>query len=109
MPAPDHDRTEYQFTTRVPSPAKTVSVVGHANTDTHASVRGYDLEDVVENTEVNGITLERASFNDIDEQDGQHDPPEIVSELATELLPYEVASRIRGRLLRRHTSPKLAD
>ena len=99
MPPPDHHRTQNQFTSRVPRAAEAVCLVRHADTNAYGAVSADDLENVVKDAEVDGVALEGAGLDYIDEEDGKDDPPKVVGELAAELLADEVASAFAGALL----------
>ena len=99
MPPPDHHRTQNEFTSRVPRSAEAICLIRHADTNAHGTVCADDFEDVVEDAEVDGVTLEGAGLDHVDEEDGEDDPPKVVGELAAELLADEVASAFAGALL----------
>ena len=96
MPASDHNRTEDQFAEHMPAAGETVVDAGQADADADAAVGGNDFEDDVEDRIVDGIGLELARLGDGDEEDREDDPPEIVGELAAELLADEVAAGLGG-------------
>lgn len=76
----------------MPPAGETVILPGKADADADAAVGGDDLEDDVEDGVIEGVGLELAGFGDGDEEHGEDDPPEVVGELAAELLADEVAA-----------------
>lgn len=92
MPSTDHDRTQDQFTENVPPAGEAVVLARQADADADAAVGGDDLEDDVEDGVIDGVGLELGGLGDGDEEHGEHDPPEVVGELAAELLADEVAA-----------------
>ena len=97
MPATNHDRAEDQLAEDVPAATEAIRHIGQTDTDAHASVRGDDLEDDVEDGIIDRVALELAGFGDGDEEDCEHDPPRVVRQLAAELLPDEVTAGFFGR------------
>ena len=97
MPAANHDRAQNQLAEHMPAATEAVREIWGADAEADAAVGGDDLEDDIEDGIVDGVALELARLRDHDEQDGQHDPPQVVRQLAAELLPHEVEARDIGR------------
>lgn len=76
----------------MPRPTKTIAVPGNTNRNPHASVGRDALEDDVEGGEVERVTGGLWGFDYGYEEDGEGDPPEVVGELAMELLAEKVAA-----------------
>ena len=76
----------------MPPAAKGVCNIGQADGDANAAVAGDDFEEDVEDGVVDGVAFELGGFGYGDEEDGEDDPPEVVGELAAELLADEVAA-----------------
>lgn len=104
VPPSNHHRAEDQLTRRVPRTAEAVGLIWHADTDAHGAVGTDDLEDVVEYAKIDRVALIGARLDHVDEEHGKDNPPQIVRELAAELLPDEIASALAGALLRCHSS-----
>ena len=81
----------------MPAPAKGVGHVWQADGDTDAAVAGDDFEEDVEDRVVDWIAVELGGFCYGDEEDGEDDPPEVVGQLAAELLADKVAARFGSR------------
>lgn len=96
MPAANHNRAEDQLAEDVPAATEAVRHVGQADADADAAVCGDDLEDDVEDGVVDGVAFELAGFGDGNEEDGEHNPPQVVRQLASKLLPDEIAARLLG-------------
>lgn len=96
MATPDHDGTEDQFAEDMPGAREGIRGPGHTSGDADAAVGGDGLEDDVEGAEDDGVAFELAGLGDGDEEDREGDPPEVVGELATELLADEVAAALFG-------------
>ncbi len=97
MPAPNHNRTKDQLTEFMPTSAKGIRNVRQADGDAHAAVAGNDFEEDIEDGVVDWVAFELGGFCYGDEEDGQDDPPEVVGELAAELLADEVAAGFGSR------------
>ena len=93
MPAPDHNRTEDQLTEFMPTSTKGICSVWQADGNAYAAVAGDDFEEDIEDGVVDWVALELGGFCYGDEEDSEDDPPQVVSELAAELLADEVAAR----------------
>ena len=93
MPAADHDGAEDEFAQDMPAAAEAVVGAGQADADADAAVGGDDFEDDVEDGIGDGVALELARFDDVDEEHGKDDPPQVVGQLPAELLADEVGSR----------------
>lgn len=92
MPAPQHDRAKNQFTEGMPTPAEAVRHIREADADADAAVGGDDFEEDVEDGVIDWVALELGGFGDGDEEHGEDDPPDVVGELAAELLADEVGA-----------------
>lgn len=96
MPASYHDRTQDQLRQRMPGAAKRIRRPWYTGTDAHGPIRGHGLEYDVKGREGNGVAFELAGFDDGDEEDGEGEPPDVVRELAAELLTHKVAAVFFG-------------
>ena len=80
----------------MPPAGKTIRLGRQSDAQPHSAVGGNDFEDDVEDGISDGVAFEGGGFRDGDEEDGEDDPPEVVGQLAAELLPDEVASGFHG-------------
>lgn len=80
----------------MPTPAETMRHVWKPNGNTHAAVCTDDFEEDVEDGVVDGIGFELGGFGDGDEEDGKDDPPDVMGELAAQLLADEVGAGFLG-------------
>ncbi len=93
VPPADHNRAQDQLAQHVPAAAEAVCCVRQPDADADATVGRDDLEDDVENGIRDRIALELARFSNHDKEHCEHNPPQIMSQLAPELLTEEVAPR----------------
>ena len=108
MSTPQHDGAENNLAERVPPPAEGMRGVRQTDADADAAISRDDFEDDVEDGERHWIALELARLCDGDEEDGENDPPYVVSQLTAKLLADEVTSRLRGPSLIREGPLKAA-
>lgn len=90
MTTAKHHHTQDELTRRVPGAGEAVRVPGHARADADGAVRGDHLEDDVEGREDDRVAGELALFDRLDHEDRDADEPEVVAELAAQLLSDEV-------------------
>ena len=80
----------------MPPATKTIRDIGQTDRNANAAVCGDDFEEDVEDGVGGGVGFELGGFGYGDEEDGEDDPPEVVGELAAELLADEVAAGFSG-------------
>ena len=93
MPSSDHNSTQNQLAEGVPPATEAIGNIRQANTNADTSIGRDDLKKDVEDGIINWVALELRSFRDANEEDCKNNPPDIVSELTTKLLSYEVGPR----------------
>ena len=74
----------------MPRPTKTIRVPRHTNRNPDCAVRRHDFKQNIEYGEDDGVAVELSRFDYTNKEDGEGDPPDIMPELAAELLPDEV-------------------
>ena len=94
VPPSKHNGTQNQLTHDVPASAEAVIQVWQADADSDAAIGRHDFEDDVEGRIVNRVAFKGGCLGDADEQDCQDDPPEIMGQLRSKLLPHKVAFRV---------------
>ena len=97
MPPPKHNRTKDQLTEFMPTPAKGIGNVRQADGDAYAAVAGDYFEEDIEDGVIDWVAFELGGFCYGDEKNGEDDPPEVVGELAAELLADEIAAGFSSR------------
>lgn len=80
----------------MPPARKAIRYIRQPHGEAYGPIGGNDLEDDVEDGVVDGVAFERGGLGDGDEEDGEDDPPEVVRQLAAELLADEVAAGFAG-------------
>lgn len=90
MSAPQHNGAEDQLAGYVPAARERVGLIGQACADADAAVAGDDLEDDVEHRVRHGVAVEVGHLDAGNEEDREHEPPEVVRKLAAYLLPDEL-------------------
>ena len=74
----------------MPRPTETIRVPRHTDADADGAVRRHDFKQNIENRKNDGVAVELSRFDYTNKEDGEGDPPDIMPELAAELLPDEI-------------------
>jgi len=96
MPTPKHNRAKNQLTRLMPAATKAIRLIRQAGRNTDAAIPAHDLERDVEDGVGDGIAVEVRDLDAGDEEDGEDEPPEIVRQLAADLLSYELSASAGG-------------
>lgn len=86
MPSSQHDEDHDDFAARVHSSSETVTLVRKTNTDTNVGVSRDNLKEDAKDAESDGILNGVPRLNERHEEQGQGNPPHVVTELTPDLL-----------------------
>lgn len=90
MSSPQHNGAQNQLTGGVPAARERIRLIGQTGADANAAVCRYDFEDDVENGVNHGVAFEIGNLDAGYEEYGNGEPPQIVCELAPDLVTYEL-------------------
>ena len=90
MPASQHDPHQHQLAAGMPAAREAIGGGWRAGADADAAIAADDLEGDVEDGEGDGVGVEVGALDAGDDEDGEDQEPEVVRELARDLLPDEL-------------------
>jgi hypothetical protein len=96
MPPPQHNRNQDQLRANVHPTRETIRLVRQARANPHTAIRRRDFEDNIKHSIRDRVAVEIRHLDTGDEQHGEHQPPQIMRELPTDLLPDELRARALG-------------
>lgn len=101
VPAPEHDQTQHQFASHIPPAREAVGRVWKADTDPNGPVRGHHFKNDIENAIGDRVAQKVPGLDDADGENGEHEEPDIVRDLALDLLADETKAAFRIAFSRR--------